>query len=62
LIGSLLSFVLHEEVLRREGATAAAREDYLRQVVDVIAAGVEHLARAEEPSRATTRRRPRPRS
>jgi AcrR family transcriptional regulator len=51
LIGSLLSFVLHEEVLRREGATAGSRQDYLRQVVDVIAAGVEHLARTDRPSR-----------
>lgn len=47
LIGSLLSFVLHEEVLRRQGAVSDSREDYLRQVVDVIAAGVEHLARME---------------
>jgi AcrR family transcriptional regulator len=47
LIGSLLSFVLHEEVLRREGAAVRSREDYLRQVVDVIAAGVEHLARID---------------
>ena len=47
LIGSLLSFVLHEEVLRREGAAAGSREDYLRQVVDVIAAGVEHIADRE---------------
>ncbi len=44
LVGSLLSFVLHEEVLRRDGSAAEAREDYLRQVVDVIAAGVEHIA------------------
>jgi len=43
LVGSLLSFVLHEEVLRRDGATAASRDDYLRQVVEVIAAGVEHI-------------------
>lgn len=43
LIGSLLSYVLHEEVLRHEGAPAGAREDYLRQVVAVIAAGVEHI-------------------
>jgi AcrR family transcriptional regulator len=49
LIGSLLSFVLHEEVLRREGAAAGAREDYLRQVVDIIAAGVEHLTRTDAP-------------
>ncbi|HSP09591.1 MAG TPA: helix-turn-helix domain-containing protein [Candidatus Dormibacteraeota bacterium] len=61
LIGSLLSFVLHEEVLRREGATADSREDYLRQVVDVIAAGVEHLPPAEAPSGAVTSRRSRPR-
>lgn len=47
LIGSLLSFVLHEEVLRREGAAAGSRDDYLRQVVDIIAAGVEHVADAE---------------
>lgn len=47
LVGSLLSFVLHEEILRRKGATAASRDDYLRQVVDVIAAGVEQLARMD---------------
>ena len=62
LIGSLLSFVLHEEVLRREGGDAGARDEYLRQVVDVIAAGVEHLAGRSEPSggRITRRARPRP--
>jgi AcrR family transcriptional regulator len=60
LIGSLLSFVLHEEVLRREGAAVRSREDYLRQVVDVIAAGVEHLARMDAHSHQVNRRRSRP--
>ena len=49
LIGSLLSFVLHEEVLRRGGANSPDREAYLAQVVDVIAAGVERLAAAPGP-------------
>ena len=56
LIGALLSFVLHEEVLRREGGDTGSRDDFLRQVVDVIAAGVEHLAAMGEPSRATVSR------
>jgi len=51
LIGSLLSFVLHEEVLRQQGSAAGAREDYLRQVVDVIAAGVEHLGEQKDRRR-----------
>ena len=46
LVGALLSFVLHEEVLRRGGESAPARDGYLRQVVDIIAAGVEGLGRA----------------
>lgn len=49
LIGALLSFVLHEEVLRRHDASDASRDDYLRQVVDVMAAGVEHLAEGQSP-------------
>lgn len=49
LIGSLLSFVLHEEVLRRGGANSPDREAYLAQVVDLLAAGVERLA--ESPGR-----------
>ena len=43
LIGSLLSFVLHEEVLRREGGNSPDREAYLAQVVDLLAAGVERI-------------------
>jgi AcrR family transcriptional regulator len=58
LVGSLLSFVLHEEILRRDGAAAPSREDYLRQVVDVIAAGVEHVAGADGSSPQTSNRRP----
>lgn len=49
-IGSLLSFVLHEEVLRRGGTNSRSRLDYLRQVVDVTAAGVEHVARVKSGS------------
>jgi len=45
LIGALLSFVLHEEVLRRRGQSAPTRGDYLSQVVDIIAAGIESLGR-----------------
>ena len=47
LIGALLSFVLHEEILRGRDMADASRDDYLRQVVDIIAAGVEHIADAE---------------
>jgi AcrR family transcriptional regulator len=54
LIGSLLAYVLHEEVLRREGASDPSRERYLKQVVEVIAAGVEQMARPR--GRATSRR------
>lgn len=57
LIGSLLSFVLHEEILRRESAEAGSRDDYLRQVVEVIAAGVERVGGVDDPSRARLRRR-----
>ncbi|HZQ49861.1 MAG TPA: helix-turn-helix domain-containing protein [Candidatus Dormibacteraeota bacterium] len=46
LIGSLLAYVLHEEVLRRGGDSDPSRERYLKQVVDVIAAGVEQIAGA----------------
>lgn len=44
LIGSLLSFVIHEEVLRRNGGNHPGREAYLEQVVDVLASGVEAIA------------------
>ena len=47
LIGALLSFVLHEEILRRHDVADASRDDYLRQVADIIAAGVEHIADAK---------------
>jgi AcrR family transcriptional regulator len=51
LIGALLSFVLHEEILRRPDVSDASRDDYLRQVADIIAAGVEHIADAEATPR-----------
>ena len=44
LIGALLSFVIHEEFLRRPGANHPQRQQYLEQVVDVIASGVEAIA------------------
>ena len=44
LIGALLAYLLHEEVLRRDGDSDPARDAYLNQVVDVIAAGVTALA------------------
>jgi AcrR family transcriptional regulator len=44
LIGSLLHFVLHEEILRREGVTAPDRDAYLEQVVDLLARGIESFA------------------
>ncbi|MAG37645.1 MAG: hypothetical protein CL878_15530 [Dehalococcoidia bacterium] len=43
-IGALLSFVLHEEVIRREGENDPDREGYLRQLVAVMAGGTERLA------------------
>lgn len=45
LVGSLLSFVIQEELLRGQGANHPDREAYLDQVVDVIASGVETIAR-----------------
>lgn len=42
--GALLSFVIHEEVLRRGGGNHPDREAYLRQVVEVTVAGVEAIA------------------
>lgn len=44
LIGSLLAYLLHEEVLRRDGETDPARDAYLNQVVDIMAAGVTALS------------------
>lgn len=44
LVGALLSFVIHEELLRRGGGNHPARQKYLDQVVDVIASGVEAIA------------------
>lgn len=51
LIGALLSFVLHEEILRHPDVKDASRDDYLRQVADIIASGVEHIADAEATAR-----------
>ena len=45
LIGSLFAYVLHEEVLRRDGASNPSRDRYLSQVVEVIAGGVEQMTR-----------------
>jgi AcrR family transcriptional regulator len=47
LIGALLSFVLHEEILRRQDSADASRDGYLRQVADIIAAGIERIGDAE---------------
>lgn len=44
LIGALLSFVIHEEFLRGHGENHPRRAEYLQQVVDVIASGVEAIA------------------
>jgi AcrR family transcriptional regulator len=44
LVGALLSFVIHEELLRRQGVNHPARNQYLDQVVDVIASGIEAIA------------------
>lgn len=44
LIGALLSFVIHEELLRRQGENHPGRREYLAQVVDVMASGVEAIA------------------
>ncbi len=43
-IGALLSFVLHEEVIRREERNDPTREEYLRQLVNIMAGGVERAA------------------
>ena len=58
-IGALLSFVLHEEILRNHDVADASRDDYLRQVVDIVAAGVEHIGDAEATPRRVTSRKPR---
>jgi AcrR family transcriptional regulator len=47
LVGALLSFVIHEEFLRRQGENHPRRAEYLQQVVDVIASGVEAIAARE---------------
>lgn len=44
LIGSLLAYLLHEEVLRRDGESDPQRDAYLAHVVDVMAAGVTALS------------------
>ena len=44
LVGSLLSFVIDEELLRRRGDNHPDRVAYLEQVVDVMASGVEAIA------------------
>jgi AcrR family transcriptional regulator len=44
VIGALLSFVLHEEMLRRQGENSPDRDAYLRQLVEVVAGGVERMA------------------
>lgn len=44
LIGALLSFVIHEELLRGRGENHPERREYLDQVVDVMASGVEAIA------------------
>jgi len=44
LVGSLLAYLLHEEILRRAGESDPARDAYLDQVVNVIAAGVTALS------------------
>jgi hypothetical protein len=44
LIGSLLAYILHEEVLRGGGSSDPSRDQYLSQVVEVIAGGVERMA------------------
>lgn len=43
-IGALLSFVLHEEVIRRKERNAPDRAGYLHQLVNIMAGGVERAA------------------
>jgi AcrR family transcriptional regulator len=47
--GALLSFVIHEELLRRGGENSPDREAYLQQLVAVFAAGVEAIDAGGEP-------------
>lgn len=44
LVGALLSFILHEEMLRRSGENSPDRDAYLKQLVEVVAGGVERMA------------------
>ena len=44
LMGALLYFVLHEEVIRRKERNDPDREAYLRQLVNIMAGGVEQVA------------------
>ena len=43
-IGALLSFILHEEVIRRKERNDPDRDGYLRQLVNIMADGVELIA------------------
>ena len=43
-MGALLYFVLHEEVIRRKERNDPDREAYLRQLVNIMAGGVEQVA------------------
>ncbi|MER3403756.1 MAG: hypothetical protein C4345_07260 [Chloroflexota bacterium] len=43
--GALLSFVIHEELLRRGGESSPDREAYLQQLVEVFVTGVEEIER-----------------
>jgi len=48
LVGALLSFMIHEELLRRRGGNHPGRRKYLDQVVDVIASGVEAISARDQ--------------
>ncbi len=56
--GALIAFLIHEELLRPEGSSTAQRQRYVRQLVDVLVAGVRALA-AETQHHPATRPSPR---
>jgi AcrR family transcriptional regulator len=49
--GALIAFLIHEELLRPGGSSTEQRQRYVRQLVDVLVAGVKALAaEAQHPA------------
>lgn len=49
--GALVAFLIHEELLRPQGSSTEQRQRYVRQLVDVLVAGVKALgAKAQHPA------------